>query len=200
MGKREEERLCLNGKQHLAEMLDALLPGEQLIVGFCNMDGMQQINDVYGTKTGDTVLAHVEEKLCEAVEFPDFAFRLRGDEFVTVFVNRPLYQAEEWMERALVRINEGKEQTGIAEKLSFCYGLVCVRAEQKLPFLEVISEADRKMYAKKRDIHIERNRETSEREWSDGAGSAFQRRGAASVQYFFGDRRRLCLCRQFKNG
>ncbi len=158
MGKREEERLCLNGKQHLAEMLDALLPGEQLIVGFCNMDGMQQINDVYGTKTGDTVLAHVEEKLCEAVEFPDFAFRLRGDEFVTVFVNRPLYQAEEWMERALVRINEGKEQTGIAEKLSFCYGLVCVRAEQKLPFLEVISEADRKMYAKKRDIHIERNR------------------------------------------
>lgn len=98
MGKREEERLCLNGKQHLAEMLDALLPGEQLIVGLCNMDGMQQINDVYGTKTGDTVLAHVEGKLCEAVELPDFVFRLRGDEFVVVFVNRPIRQRNGWRE------------------------------------------------------------------------------------------------------
>ena len=33
-----------------------------------------------------------------------------------------------------------------------------MRAEQKLPFLEVISEAERKMYVKKRDIHIEQNR------------------------------------------
>lgn len=122
MGKREEERLFLNGKQHLAEMLDVLRPGEQLIVGLCNMDGMQQINDAYGTKTGDAVLAHVEGKLCEAVEFPDFVFRLRGDEFVVVFVNRPLYQAEEWMERALCGSMREKSRPALWRSCLFAMG------------------------------------------------------------------------------
>jgi diguanylate cyclase (GGDEF)-like protein len=57
---------------------------EFVAVAFVDLDGMKSINDRYGHRTGDTVLARVGQQLREACQPGEVAARLGGDEFAVL--------------------------------------------------------------------------------------------------------------------
>lgn len=56
-------------------------------VGFLDLDGFKEVNDEYGHRTGDWVLAAVSERLVENTRAQDTVARFGGDEFVLLLTD-----------------------------------------------------------------------------------------------------------------
>jgi diguanylate cyclase len=54
---------------------------------FVDLDGFKAINDTYGHKAGDLVLAAISERMKSAFRDSDIVARIGGDEFVTILVD-----------------------------------------------------------------------------------------------------------------
>ena len=143
----------------LQERLEDLLAAEgPLSVIFCDLDNFKRINDTHGHAIGDEVLRAMGERLARRLAGADVVARIGGDEFVVVAAgveqqDAPglLRRIEEAFARDPVRIGQ------LNLHLSCSLGMVCEpggagvrpgsaaeRAE------ELLSRADREMYAHKR--------------------------------------------------
>jgi diguanylate cyclase (GGDEF)-like protein len=142
-------------QERLEELLAARIP---LSVVFCDLDHFKRINDTHGHAVGDEVLRAVGARLAQRLAAADVVARIGGDEFVVVAAGVRQQDAP----RLLRRIEEAfaRDPVHIADlslQLSCSLGLVCEpggagvepgstaeRAE------ELLSNADREMYAHKR--------------------------------------------------
>jgi diguanylate cyclase (GGDEF)-like protein len=142
-------------QERLEELLAAQVP---LAVVFCDLDHFKRINDTHGHAVGDEVLRAVGARLARRLAAADVVARIGGDEFVVVAAgvrqqDAPglLQRIEEAFTRDPVRVAD------LSLRLSCSLGLVCEpggaparpgsaaeRAE------ELLSNADREMYAHKR--------------------------------------------------
>jgi diguanylate cyclase (GGDEF)-like protein len=143
----------------LQERLEKLLAAQSpLSVVFCDLDRFKEINDTHGHAVGDEVLRAMGARLTQRLAAADVVARIGGDEFVVVAAgvrqqDAPilLRRIEEAFARDPVRIGD------LSLHLSCSLGLVCEpggagirpgpaaeRAE------ELLSNADREMYAHKR--------------------------------------------------
>jgi diguanylate cyclase (GGDEF)-like protein len=142
-------------QERLEELLAARIP---LSVVFCDLDHFKRINDTHGHAVGDEVLRAVGARLAQRLAAADVVARIGGDEFVVVAAGvrqqdapRLLRRIEEAFARDPVHIGD------LSLQLSCSLGLVCEpggagvepgstaeRAE------ELLSNADREMYAHKR--------------------------------------------------
>jgi diguanylate cyclase (GGDEF)-like protein len=149
----------LANRVQLQERLEELL-AEQVPVSvvFCDLDRFKPINDTHGHAVGDEVLRVMGARLARRLAAADVVARIGGDEFVVVAAgveqrDAPglLRRIEEAFTRDPVRIAD------LSLQLSCSLGLVCEpggadvqpgtpaeRAE------ELLSNADREMYAHKR--------------------------------------------------
>lgn len=59
--------------------------GTGLAVGFLDLDGFKQVNDLYGHQAGDELLRVLAERMQRLLRTGDTLARLGGDEFVLVF-------------------------------------------------------------------------------------------------------------------
>lgn len=80
------DELTGKGNRYLLyQELDKLIANnENIAVGFMDIDGFKQINDILGHETGDEVLKYVSSKFDEALPKNAKAYRLGGDEFAIV--------------------------------------------------------------------------------------------------------------------
>jgi diguanylate cyclase (GGDEF)-like protein len=143
----------------LQERLEELLAAQSpLSVVFCDLDRFKEINDTHGHAVGDEVLRAMGARLARRLAAADVVARIGGDEFVVVAAGVRHHDApgllrriEEAFARDPVRIGD------LSLHLSCSLGLVCEpggaairpgsaaeRAE------ELLSNADREMYAHKR--------------------------------------------------
>ncbi len=72
------------------ELLEAHLAhhqrnGSQLAIAFLDLDGLKNVNDVYGHDAGDAVLRETARRLLKIVRGADTVARIGGDEFVIVY-------------------------------------------------------------------------------------------------------------------
>jgi len=135
---------------HLEQELDRCArekTGAAVIV--CDLDGFKQVNDRYGHLTGDKVLKTFASSLLKFCRHYDYVARMGGDEFVIVAPNMTPAAFEE----RVVLLNSLAKSAGIetcgADFLSLSSGTAFfpidgVNVEQ------LLSEADRRMYAAKR--------------------------------------------------
>lgn len=142
------------GKKRLESTLKDMKDGEQFIVALCDINGLKWVNDTFGHLEGDRLLRYAATTLKEELTDPDFIFRLSGDEFIIVFMNRELHQVNVWMKNMLTMLEKKKSASGIEYSVSFSYGLAKVRGEECLTVSDVLSVADTQMYIQKRDYHI----------------------------------------------
>jgi diguanylate cyclase (GGDEF)-like protein len=142
-------------QERLEELLAAQIP---LAVVFCDLDQFKRINDTHGHAVGDEVLRAMGARLARRLAAADVVARIGGDEFVVVAAGVRQQDAP----GLLRRIEEAfaRDPVHIADlslHLSCSLGLVCEpggagvrpgsaaeRAE------ELLSNADREMYAHKR--------------------------------------------------
>lgn len=146
------------GKKRLADTLDGLRDEEHLVVCMYDINGLKWVNDTFGHREGDRLLHYVATEIKKRLKEPDFIFRLSGDEFIIVFDNVEIYQADNWMKEALHGLEMQRRQAGFEYEVSFSYALVKIRGKNRLGVSDVLGLADTEMYLQKRDYHIEQAR------------------------------------------
>lgn len=116
---------------------------------FFDINGMKQINDVYGHKAGDQALLHVAEVLTASTRDSDVVGRLGGDEFAVVLPQMDESGAMTKAEELAAAI-QGKPLTVDGEDIPIevAYGIFPFRAGEDAS--STLAEADRRMYERKR--------------------------------------------------
>jgi len=113
-----------------------------------DVDKFKSINDTYGHNVGDKVLIEVAKILQKSTRESDFVVRYGGDEFLIVLPGCGEEFTIEYRERLISYVEAwNQEQTLIEHKLVLSIG--CALHTSKRHILDVINEADKKMYEEK---------------------------------------------------
>lgn len=148
------------GKERLEELTAlAREHGQPLTVCMYDVNLLKQVNDTYGHREGDHILATIAQAAAQRLAGPELIFRLSGDEFVLALYGRTQPQARAWveqMQRALAELSLEREK---AYPYSFCYGLLEIDPGQTIPVDDILQRVDERMYAQKRLYRIRRNEE-----------------------------------------
>jgi diguanylate cyclase (GGDEF)-like protein/PAS domain S-box-containing protein len=124
-----------------------------LMLVFIDLDGMKQINDLYGHQEGDSALKYTANILKNTFRETDIIVRIGGDEFA-VF---GMVLEDKGLSVVTTRINEKLEKR-VGEyaahstkpyKLSLSYGIAFADPEKPFSFDSMLSEADQQMYVQK---------------------------------------------------
>jgi len=141
-------------QERLQELLTAQTP---VVVVFCDLDRFKQINDLHGHAIGDEVLRVIGRRLARHLADADVVARIGGDEFVVVLSG--VDQADpalllKRIDRAIT--GEPVHAGGLSLQVTSSLGLIREpeQPERRLApqrrVEEVLSRADREMYAHKR--------------------------------------------------
>lgn len=141
-------------EERLQELLAAQTP---VAVVFCDLDQFKHINDTHGHVVGDEVLRMTGHRLARHLTDADVVARIGGDEFVVVLSGADQADPARLLERIDRAIAGEPVQVGnVSLPVTASLGLVREpeRAERRLAprrrVEEVLSRADREMYAHKR--------------------------------------------------
>jgi diguanylate cyclase (GGDEF)-like protein/PAS domain S-box-containing protein len=135
--------------QYLAELRSAQQPSTAV---FIDLDGFKQVNDRFGHRNGDIVLAELARRLREAAPSGGFTARLGGDEFVVV-VPRRVSSAEATLVVDGV-VAAVAQPVALHGGISVTVNATCGVAvgEACTEPVELLAAADAAMYAEKRGI------------------------------------------------
>jgi diguanylate cyclase (GGDEF)-like protein len=141
-------------QERLEELLAAQIP---IAVVFCDLDRFKQINDTHGHAVGDEVLRATGRRLSENLRDADVVARIGGDEFVVVAAEVQRADAPKLLKRVERAFSDVAVcSAGLNLRVASSLGLVCEpgRSDALLTpaqrVEELLSSADREMYAHKR--------------------------------------------------
>jgi diguanylate cyclase (GGDEF)-like protein len=119
-----------------------LIPGQILACIYVDVNGLHELNNRSGHEAGDQMLNAVAEVLQEA--FPAaYLYRLGGDEFLVVAVG--MTEAVALAKLQMIKAELGEQQYFISAGVEF--------DDRGRPLEEVVSAADKKMLADKREYY-----------------------------------------------
>lgn len=153
-----------SGKKYLEDLLKGMEEGEKFSIALYDVNGLKWVNDTFGHLEGDRLLRFVAQTIQKELDGSDFVFRLSGDEFIVVFMDKDLSQAEAWMQKIIKSLDERRIKSGFSYDVSFSYGLAGIAGGDKLSVSDVLSIADAQMYIQKRDHHILMGKKRLQRE------------------------------------
>ncbi|WP_373897749.1 GGDEF domain-containing protein [Haloimpatiens sp. FM7315] len=124
---------------------------KNMVVCFVDVDRLKIINDAFGHEEGDKLLINVTSILKNNIRKTDFVIRMGGDEFLVVFPETTMKEANRVWYRILKRIEEINKNNE-KYKLSISYGFYEYdnEIENKLTVSDLIRIADAEMYKFKR--------------------------------------------------
>jgi len=114
-----------------------------------DLDNLKTINDRYGHSEGDIVLMEIANILDKSYRESDIIARLGGDEFVVLMYEYPGTDIENLTGRLKENIDFFNTQSVKPYKLSLSVGIIRKKPETGIPLDELLSDADRIMYAAK---------------------------------------------------
>lgn len=150
------------GKNKIDEILKKMGEEEKFTAVLYDINGLKWVNDTYGHLEGDRLLSYVAKTIDKELEESDFVFRLSGDEFIIIFMNKSAQEADQWMKQILVVLKDSRTEVGIHYDVTFSYGLATIQGREKLTVSDVLSIVDAQMYIRKRDYHILREQKKME--------------------------------------
>jgi len=123
----------------------------ELLLIFADVDGLKEINDTHGHAVGDMALRDTATVLRSTYRSADIIARLGGDEF-TVF---PLEAGEQATPLLVKRLQDSLDRHNAELNrpftLSLSVGVSAYHPEQCQTIEEVLAEADRELYRRKRE-------------------------------------------------
>jgi diguanylate cyclase (GGDEF)-like protein len=123
--------------------------GQNLLLLFCDVDNLKKINDTYGHQEGDLALIRTADALEQSLRGSDILSRLGGDEFV-VLAAETSNQTEEIILRRLEKNLKKLSATEPRYALSLCVGVARFDPKRATTLGELMVQADKAMYEKKR--------------------------------------------------
>ena len=123
--------------------------GHHLLLFFCDLDNLKHINDSFGHREGDHALVRTADVLEEVFRDSDIMARLGGDEFAVLAFEASSRNQEtilRRLEEAVRRANQGEPRY----LLSLSVGVARFSPNEALSLADLIAEADRAMYEKKK--------------------------------------------------
>jgi diguanylate cyclase (GGDEF)-like protein len=145
----------LNREQMLGEiqiMMDEALAKERLMaVVYMDLNRFKRVNDEYGHAVGDHILRTIAQRLQTSFRVSDRLFRVGGDEFVLLLSNlRNVDLAEELLLRVMAALQNPIQCSECPPiKIGASMGVVYYPLSAATDPVEILSEADRAMYAAK---------------------------------------------------
>jgi diguanylate cyclase (GGDEF)-like protein len=113
-------------------------------------DHFKDINDQHGHAAGDRVLRAIADRCRSALRKTDVLGRFGGEEFVVLFVETGLAEAQRVAERLLAKVAEPMStREGLVVPVTISAGVVERRANETLD--AVLKIADEALYQAKRD-------------------------------------------------
>jgi diguanylate cyclase (GGDEF)-like protein len=122
---------------------------QSLLLLFCDVDNLKKINDTYGHQEGDLALIRTADALEQSFRGSDILSRLGGDEFV-VLASETSNQTQEVILRRLEKNLKKSSATESRYALSVCVGVARFDPKRAVPLGELMVQADKAMYEKKR--------------------------------------------------
>ncbi len=124
-----------------------------LMLVYVDLDGMKQINDLYGHQEGDNALKDTADILKNAFRETDIIARIGGDEFVVfgmVIEHKGLNIVTSRINEKLERnVGEYVARSAKPYTLSLSNGIAFADTEKPFSFDSMLSEADQNMYLQK---------------------------------------------------
>lgn len=136
-----------NRASFLAELTSSLVPGEALSVLFVDLDGFKEINDLFGHRAGDRLLADVARRLREATGPDAVCARIGGDEFGVVLPGADATSAAATAHRIAHALSTATHPDGSPAHMGACIGIAT--ADDVADAGELVHRADIAMYASK---------------------------------------------------
>jgi diguanylate cyclase (GGDEF)-like protein len=91
--------------------------GARFILGYLNVDGLSEVNDVHGPRAGDELLRKVAAALRATLRSYDVVLRLGGDEFLFSLPGADMATAEQRLKEFRIILNE--EAPGSSASVGF---------------------------------------------------------------------------------
>jgi diguanylate cyclase (GGDEF)-like protein len=125
--------------------------GMPFAIVFADLNGLKTINDTLGHEAGDHSIRSTADVLRQTFRDSDIVGRLGGDEFVALLVNTDAGMHDNIAARLKQGLSAHNVREAGARHLSLSIGISFFDPEHPLPVSELMVEADRLMYAEKRE-------------------------------------------------
>ena len=147
-------------KNYLDEMQEKVENGDAAFaVVMADINRLKEINDTYGHEKGDIYIRMCCSILCGVYQHSP-VFRVGGDEFIIFLTGHDYEQRKELLSKAKERLSQARRAPDVQPwtAASVALGMAVYTPESDTSVQQVVTRADRKMYANKNRMHKARNR------------------------------------------
>lgn len=123
--------------------------GNDLSICYVDINGLKAVNDGFGHIQGDWMIKTVSDTMKNAIRDGDIVMRLGGDEFLLVFPQCSVAQANAKMEAIRTTLTEIEAHENIPFRLGISYGTAAYQKELFNSVEAFIIHADKLMYRQK---------------------------------------------------
>ncbi|MGC8804699.1 MAG: sensor domain-containing diguanylate cyclase [Candidatus Ratteibacteria bacterium] len=123
---------------------------EYMSLFFMDVDDFKNINDIYGHQEGDRALQMIADALKKTFRESDILGRIGGDEFVALVIQSSPVDTDTVLRRLQTNLDSFNQNNKKDYKLSVSVGVAYYQPGQKRTIDNLISIADKLMYANKR--------------------------------------------------
>lgn len=123
-----------------------------ITIAMFDVNELKEVNDTLGHLAGDAMLRHCAYAIQKSLRREDEAFRIGGDEFVSII----LHDDHAEINSLKTRLNdtlEAENQKTLSYKLSIAYGYATFTPSMDKTIIETLARADSEMYICKKAQH-----------------------------------------------
>jgi len=131
---------------------ELLMNHSNLGIGFIDINGLKQVNDIIGHHAGDELILSVVKVLNNYIKDNELIMRLGGDEFLLLLNEKTIDEVEKLFEEVNQSIDDINKKENRKYNISISYGLMDITNQDYINIDELIMKADEKMYEQKEKL------------------------------------------------
>jgi len=129
----------------------SLRHGKPFTVCYVDIDDLKMVNDTYGHAEGDELISTACDAMRDTIRQMDTICRMGGDEFLILFPECDLSDAEQIWGRIKERIDDYNSRSSKPYKISMSHGILEYSPASRDTIEHLLKRVDALMYREKRD-------------------------------------------------